>query len=115
MRSLVAMFINRYSFIWGNLDALKRMNIIKLKNTSDYNPLYGALTITFFPISLLILPFIPLVVILKSERLNEFILKMQYGIMVFLYCMLGIVCSIPMIPFFYAKCVCNTLLIAFKR
>ena len=73
---LVAMFINRYSFLWGNLDALKRMNIIKLKNTSDYDPLYGGVTITFFPISLIILPFIPFVVLFKSQRLNEFILKM---------------------------------------
>ena len=73
---LVAMFINRYSFLWGNLDAVKRMNIIKMKNTSDYDPLYGGVTLTFFPISLIMLPFMPFIVIFKSQRLNEFVLKM---------------------------------------
>ena len=62
MTFLVTMFINRYSFLWGNLDAVKRMNIIKLKNMSDYNPLVGGITNTFFPISVIILPFIPFVV-----------------------------------------------------
>ena len=112
---LVAMFINRYSFLWGNLDALKRMNIIKLKNTSDYNPLYGGVTITFFPISLIILPFIPFVVLFKSQRLNEFILKMQYAIMVAMYCLIGIVLAMPVIPIYYAKCVSNSLYIAVNK
>ena len=72
---LVAMFINRYKFVWTNLDALRRMNIIKLKNTNSYDKLYGGVTITFFPISIIMLPFVIPVVVFKSERLNDFILK----------------------------------------
>ena len=72
---LVAMFINRYKFVYKNLAALRRMNIIKLKNSSSYDNISSAVTITFFPISILVLPFILPVVIFKSDRLNDFILK----------------------------------------
>ena len=58
-----------------NLEALRRMNIIKLKNTNSYDKLYGGVTITFFPISIIMLPFVIPVVVFKSERLNDFILK----------------------------------------
>lgn len=112
---LVAMFINRYTFLWRNLDALKRMNIIKLKNSSDYDRLYGGVTITFFPISIVVLPFIPFVVLFKSQRLNEFILKIQYSLMILLYCILAVLISIPLIPILYAKCVCNALYIAINN
>jgi len=55
---LVAMFINRYKFVYKNLDAIRRMNIIRLKNSSSYDELTGGVTITFFPISVVVLPFI---------------------------------------------------------
>lgn len=112
---LIAMFINRYQYLWGNIDALKRMKIIKLKNTSDFNPLHSGITITFFPISLIVLPFIPLVVLFKSERLNEFTLKIQYGIMIFMYCLIGIVLMLPAIPILYAKCVWNQMYITMNK
>jgi len=70
------MFINRYKVVWTNLEALRRMNIIKLKNTNSYDKLFGGVTITFFPISIIMLPFVIPVVVFKSERLNDFILKM---------------------------------------
>lgn len=51
------------------------MNIIRLKNSSSYNRWFGAITTTFFPISLLSLPFMIFLMIFKSERLNDFVLK----------------------------------------
>lgn len=59
---LVAMFINRYKLVYRNLDALRRMNIIKLKNSVSYNKSFSSVTITFFPISIILLPFIPAVI-----------------------------------------------------
>lgn len=73
---LVAMFINRYKYVFGNIDAIRRMEIIKLKNSISYDELYGGVTITFFPISIIVLPFLPFVVLFKSERLNDFVLKL---------------------------------------
>ena len=73
---LIAMFINKYQYLWSNIDALKRMKIIELKNAAAYNRHYSAITITFFPISIIVLPFIPIVSIFKSEKISEFLLKL---------------------------------------
>ena len=115
MSFLIAMFINKYEYLWDNIDALKRMKIIQLKNSSDYSRLYSGITITFFPISLIVLPFIPLMVIFKSERLNEFCLKIQYGIMIFMYMVLGIAISIPVIPVLYGMCMWNQFFITINK
>ena len=104
---LVAMFINQYEYLWGNIDALKRMNIIMLKNKSDFDRLNAGITITFFPISILVLPLIPFIAICKSEKLNEFALKIQYGIMIVMYIFIGLFLSIPLIPVLYVKAVWN--------
>ena len=108
---LVAMFINRYKVVFKNLDALRRMNIIKLKNSSSFDKVIGGVSITFFPISIILLPFIPAVVMVKSERLNDFILKMQYVILVIFYCVIAVVLSAPIFPLLYFKAVLNSIFI----
>ena len=112
---LVAMFINKYKFVWKNLDALKRMNIIKLKNSCGYDTLTGGITITFFPISIIILPLILPVVIFKSERLNDFILKIQYGFMILMYCLIALCLSVFVWPIMYIKSVLNSFYILAKN
>ena len=112
---LVAMFINRYKFVFRNLAALRRMNIIRLKNSSSYDVLNGGVTITFFPISVLVLPFIIPVVLLKSERLNDFILKIQYAFMILMYCGLAVCISVPVIPLLIMKSIFNAFYILFNN
>lgn len=112
---LVAMFINRYKFVYTNLEAFRRMNIIKLKNTNSYDNLYGGVTITFFPVSILVLPFVIPVVVFKSERLNDFILKIQYATMILMYCLLGCVVAIPLIPLLYIKIIVNSVFIVMNN
>lgn len=109
------MFINRYKFVFRNLDALRRMNIIKLKNSASFDKIYSSVTITFFPISIILLPFIPAVIAFKSERLNDFILKIQYTIMMLLYAFLAVFLSIPILPLLYAKSVVNAIYIAMNN
>jgi hypothetical protein len=87
------------------------MNIIKLKNTNSYDKLYGGVTITFFPISIIMLPLVIPVVVFKSERLNDFILKIQYAVMIVLYCLLGSIIAVPIIPMLYMKLVMNSIFI----
>jgi len=72
---MVSTYINRYRSSYTNLESIRRMNIIKLKNSNSFDKWYGAITITFFPISLICLPFMIFLVIFKSERLNDFMLK----------------------------------------
>jgi len=112
---LVAMFINRYKFVYRKLDALRRMNIIQLKNSASYSPLYSSVTITFFPISIVLLPFIPAVIAFKSERLNDFILKVQYTILMLMYSFLACILVAPLVPLLYFKSVSNSIYIAFNN
>ena len=91
------------------------MNIIRLKNSSSFDLLSGGVTITFFPISILVLPFIVPVVLFKSERLNDFILKIQYAFMVLMYCSIAIVISIPVLPLLYMKCIFNAIYISMNN
>ena len=97
--------------MFKNLEADRRMNIIKLKNSISYDELYGGVTITCFPFSIIMLPFLLPIVILKSERLNDMILKMQYAAMILMYCVLGSIISIPVIPLLYLKLIINAIFI----
>lgn len=87
------------------------MNIIKLKNSASYDKIYSSITITFFPISIILLPFIPAVILFKSERLNDFILKIQYTIMMLMYAFLACIIFVPILPMLYVKSVANAIYI----
>ena len=82
MSLLAAMFINKYKVVWSNLDAYRRFMIIKLKNSISYDRFIGGVTITFFPINFVILPFIIPITLLRSKRVSDFLLKMQYVFMI---------------------------------
>ena len=111
MSLLVAIFINRYLHLNLTIDAMRRMDIIKLKNISEFDPLIGGVTMTFFPINVWLLPFLPFVVIFRSERLSDFILKIQYTYMILLYCLIGALISVPLFPFLYLKSILNGMYI----
>ena len=112
---LVAMFINRYKFVFQNIDAIRRMEIIKLKNSNSFDAIYSGVTITFFPISIIVLPFILPVILFKSERLNDFILKLQYALMIVLYCIIAVIISVPLLPLIYLKAIMNSIYIALNN
>lgn len=112
---LAAMFINRYKVVWSNLDAFKRFNIIKLKNSLSYDRFLGGVTLTFFPINFIILPFIVPIVLLRSKRASDFLLKIQYVFMILCYCTLAGIMIVPASPVLYMKVVTNSLYIAFTN
>ena len=115
MSFLIAMFINRYKYVYNNLDALRRMNVIKLKNSSSFDSLYGGVTLTFFPISIVVLPLIAPVVLFKSERLSDLTLKIQYAIMILQFCFIGLLVSLPVLPLLYFKSVINAVYISMNN
>ena len=115
MSLLAAMFINKYKQVWKNLEAYRRFNIIRLKNSVAYDKFLGAVTITFFPINILMLPFIPPITILRSARASDFLLKLQYVIMILLYCALACILVIPVIPLLYLKMLTNSIFIVFAN
>ena len=86
-------------------------DIIRLKNTRNYDLIYSGISITFFPISVVVLPFMIFVIVMKSERFNDFILKIQYGVMILVYSLISFVLSIFLIPCLYVKCIANAIFI----
>lgn len=112
MSLLAAMFINKYKEVWRNLDAYRRFNIIKLKNSVSYDKYIGGVTLTFFPINILMLPFIPFIVFFRSARASDFLLKLQYGLMMVMYCILAGIIIVPFSPILYMKVVANGIFIA---
>jgi hypothetical protein len=108
---LAAMFINKYKTVFKNLDAHKRFTIIKLKNSIAYNQFIGGITITFFPINILILPFIIPVIMLRSKRVSDFLLKFQYTLMVLIYAFIAMVIIVPLTPILFFKIIVNSVYI----
>jgi hypothetical protein len=112
---LSAMFINKYKVVWKTLNAKKRFNIISLKNSHSFDKFIGGVTITFFPFNVLSLIFIAPVIMFRSNRMSEFILKIQYSIMILVYCLITILMVIPMFPILQMKLVVNAVFIFFTR
>jgi hypothetical protein len=69
------MFINKYKLIWTNLDAFKLFNIVRQKNSLAFDKYIGGITMTFFPINILILPLSVPVLSLRNARVSDFALK----------------------------------------
>jgi len=51
----------------------------------------------------------------KSERLNDSVLKIQYFILITFYCLLGLILAIPVIPLLYLKAIVNSVYILFNN
>mmetsp|Transcript_11820 Transcript_11820/g.18203 ORF Transcript_11820/g.18203 Transcript_11820/m.18203 type:complete len:108 (-) Transcript_11820:1047-1370(-) len=83
------------------------MDIIKMKNNVQFDPLIGGVTMTFFPINVVLLPFIFFVILFKTERVSDFILKIQYTYMILMYCLLGFAVSMIIAPLLYLKSIIN--------
>ena len=103
------MFLARFNRTKRKIDANKRMEAIRNKNNNGFDPVYGAITMTFFPINMLLVPFVFLLLLLKSHRLNEFVLKLQYSALVFGYSIIGVFASSVLVPLLYFKCILNTI------
>mmetsp|Transcript_41412 Transcript_41412/g.63179 ORF Transcript_41412/g.63179 Transcript_41412/m.63179 type:complete len:148 (+) Transcript_41412:46-489(+) len=67
---MIAMFVLRYFHVWQNIEATRRIDVIKLKNTQQYDPLYGCITMSYFPINVFLLPLLLPILLIKSDRLN---------------------------------------------
>mmetsp|Transcript_1516 Transcript_1516/g.2062 ORF Transcript_1516/g.2062 Transcript_1516/m.2062 type:complete len:109 (+) Transcript_1516:1242-1568(+) len=73
---LLAMFINRHSQSVKNLDAYRRFDMISQKNSSGYDKTLGGITNSFYPINIILLPFLGPLLLFKNPRVSEFTLKL---------------------------------------
>jgi hypothetical protein len=115
MSLLAAMFINKYKIVWRNLDAYKRFDIIKAKNSISYDKFIGGITMTFFPINIIMLPFIAPILAIRNPRASDFLLKGQYVIMMIVYSLIAGVVIIPATPILYIKSLSNAIYIALSN
>lgn len=111
MSLLAAMFINRYKTVWVNLDAYRRFTIIKLKNSISYDKFIGGVTLTFFPINIIMLPFSLILTALRTKRGSDIMLKIQYSIMMIIYCIISAFMFIPTAPILIFKVYANSIFI----
>lgn len=111
---LAAMFINRYRQVYANIDAYRYLRIIKLKNKVSYDKYVGCITLSFFPLNILIVPFIPVIIKMRSTRISDFLLKIQYGIMMIIYSSTALLLIFPLAPVLYCKILINSFYIQFN-
>jgi len=112
---LAAMFINRYKTVWVNLDAYRRFTIIKLKNSISYDKFIGGVTLTFFPINIIMLPFSIVLTALRTKRGSDIMLKIQYSLMMIIYCFISALMFVPTCPLLIFKIYTNSFFIFFTN
>jgi len=75
----------------------------------------GGATQTFFPLNILILPVMVPIMSLANPRFSEFALKIQYSLMMFLYCIFVLVAIVPAALALYLKAVINSVYLSLFR
>jgi len=108
---LITMFILRFFQVFKNIESIRRLDVIQVKNRQGYHPKFGAITISFFPLNVILLLYYPIALIMASERIDDFFVKAQYFSLVIIYCLLGLISSVVLFPIFYFKMVANSVYI----
>ena len=80
------MFSNTYKAIQENKKSIPLKRILEIKNHLSYDALMGSVTSTFFPINIFLLPFMPIIILVRNRNTNETFNKYQYLVLILLYC-----------------------------
>lgn len=86
-----------------------------MKNFTRYDPLLGAISLTFFPINIIVAPLIVPLILMQNKRASDFFLKMQYSVMMVMYSMAAGVVIVFLIPVLVAKVIGNSIYILLKN
>jgi len=70
---------------------------------------------TFFPINILIVPFIIPVLGMRNKRVSDFALKSQYIVMICMYMAVVLMLIIPMLPILYLKSIVNNAYVSWTN
>jgi hypothetical protein len=105
---LIAMFSNTYQRIYENKNAIRLKRILEMKNHLSHEPIIGSVTTTFFPINILMIPFMPVVILVKNKKLNEMVNKIQYSGLIFLLSVAITILQFCLTPIMYAKIILNS-------
>ena len=112
---IAAIFVNSYRKQHKKLYSIKNFHILQYKNSSGYDSIYGAISLSFFPLNVFLIPFFLPVILLKSKQINDFVLKLQYIILLSLYTFVGSIFLICVAPLLYIKTIANSVYILRKN
>ena len=68
---LIAMFSNTYQIIYDKKESIRLRRILQMKNQLSFDPIVGSVTSTFFPINVVMIPFMIFIVVVKNKKANE--------------------------------------------
>ena len=97
----------------GNLVYLAE--VIKTRSVFGYNKYYSSMVSFFIPLNSLFIPFIPFLIILKSEKLNNMLLHIAYIPVLCIALLMFIVCSVVLLPFAYLGLIYQNVLNCFGK
>lgn len=103
--------VNKYQSYYKNMEAYTRLNIIRQKSLVAFDPYIGGATLAIFPMNILVSPLLVPIFLMKSDKLSEFALKLQYFLMLGIYLALSFFLLIPLVFLLYLKSVANSVFI----
>ena len=98
---LIAILSGIYDILKLKSIALYYHQIIRVRQIHDHDKYYSSLVATAPPFNLLIAPFAPFIILLKSEKLNNILMYICYAPVCFIGTTTFILLSILYIPFAY--------------
>jgi hypothetical protein len=107
------MFSNTYKDVQDNKKSIPLRRILHIKNILGYDQMIGSVSSSFFPMNIVILPFIPIIISVRNRNTNETFNKMQYSFLVMLYSVIFVAFQIVLAPIMMVKLAFNTLHLMF--
>ena len=98
---LIAILSDIYSILKLKSSVLYYQQIVRVRQIHDYDKHYSSLVSASPPFNLIIVPFIPLIILFKSERLNDVLLYICYLPVLAIGMITFIITSFIHIPFAY--------------
>ena len=105
---IAAIFVNSYRKQHKKLNSIKNFHILQYKNSSGYDSIYGAISLSFFPLNVILGPFFIPVIVLKSKLISDFVLKLEYVILMTFYVSFGAFFLLAVSPILYIKTIVNS-------
>lgn len=98
---IIAILSNTYSKLKDLSKALYYNEVLKVRNIFEYDKHYSSMVSLFIPLNIILLPVIPFVIIMKSKKLNTFLLHIAFLPVMFIGTLIFIVTSIVLYPISY--------------
>ena len=93
---------------------LYNKKIITIKQIQGEDKYYSSLVSSFVPLNFLMLPFVPFIVIFKSEKLNHILMYACYAPMVAIGTIFFVVGNLVLLPFAYLVSIYSSIMSMYK-